>query len=116
MFPRRNRAFASQLAKQNFPHVKAQDWNNLFWLLAEKTQTGQVIILLDEISWMGSCDPDFLGKLKNVWDQYFKKNPKLMLILCGSASSWIVIVLMLNRLLLYQAGILLSLCNMKIWC
>ena len=46
-------------------------------------------ILFDEISWMGSKDPHFLGKLKNAWDQHFKKNPNLILILCGSASSWI---------------------------
>jgi AAA+ ATPase superfamily predicted ATPase len=81
--------FSSQLAYQSFPRVHAEDWNDLFWLLAEKVIKGRVIILLDEISWMGSKDPDFLGKLKNVWDIHFKKNPKLILIVCGSASSWI---------------------------
>lgn len=81
--------FASQLAKQGFPKVQAEDWNDLFWMLADKTQKGRVVILLDEISWMGSCDDDFAGKLKNVWDQHFKKNPKLVLVVCGSASSWI---------------------------
>jgi AAA+ ATPase superfamily predicted ATPase len=81
--------FASQLGKQGFPHIKANDWNDLFWLLADKTNKGRIIILLDEISWMGSEDPNFLGKLKNAWDQHFKKNSKLILILCGSASSWI---------------------------
>lgn len=81
--------FASQMSKQGFPKVKADDWNDLFWLLADQVKNGKTIVLLDEISWMGSEDPDFLGKLKNVWDIYFKKNPDLMLILCGSASSWI---------------------------
>ena len=38
---------------------------------------------------MGSKDFDFLGKLKNAWDLYFSKNPHLILILCGSISSWI---------------------------
>ncbi len=81
--------FSNQLNKQGFPHIHAADWNDLFWLLADKTQIGRVVILLDEISWMGSRDPDFLGKLKNAWDLRFKKNPSLILILCGSASSWI---------------------------
>jgi len=81
--------FSSQLSKQGFPKVKAQDWNDLFWLLSDKVKKGRVVILLDEISWMGSKDPDFLGKLKNVWDQYFQKNNQLILIVCGSASSWI---------------------------
>lgn len=81
--------FASQLNKQGFPKIKADDWNDLFWILADKVKKGRVVILLDEISWMGSLDPDFLGKLKNAWDQHFKKNPQLVLVLCGSASSWI---------------------------
>lgn len=38
---------------------------------------------------MGSKDPTFLGKLKTAWDQSFKKNPELIMILCGSMSSWI---------------------------
>ena len=81
--------FASQLSRHGMPRVRADDWNDLFWMLADKVQQGKVIILLDEISWMGSKDPHFLGKLKNAWDQHFKKNPNLILILCGSASSWI---------------------------
>src|SRR3989338_9266458 len=61
----------------------------MLWFLAERTKKGRVIILLDEISWMGSKDPDFLGKLKTIWDTCFKKNKQLLLILCGSVSIWI---------------------------
>ncbi|NGX38753.1 MAG: hypothetical protein KR126chlam1_00063 [Chlamydiae bacterium] len=82
--------FAEQLSKQmGLPGIAAKDWSTLFSLLAKHTDQGQVIILLDEISWMGSKDPSFLGKLKNAWDLEFKKNPKLILILCGSVSTWI---------------------------
>jgi len=38
---------------------------------------------------MGGKDPDFLGKLKTMWDLHFSKNSKLVLVLCGSISSWI---------------------------
>ncbi|MDF1761060.1 MAG: ATP-binding protein [Coxiellaceae bacterium] len=65
------------------------DWWDMLWFLAKKTKQGRVVILFDEISWMGSKDPDFLGKLKTVWDTHFKKNGKLILILCGSVSIWI---------------------------
>lgn len=65
------------------------DWSDLFLFLARETREGRAIILFDEISWMGSKDPDFLGKLKNAWDMEFKKNPELILILCGSVSTWI---------------------------
>ncbi len=82
--------FARQLSEQvALPEVKADDWGKLFHLFSEKIQKGRVIILFDEISWMGSKDPDFLGKVKNAWDQKFKSNPELILVLCGSASAWI---------------------------
>lgn len=82
--------FARQLALQfKLPGLRGDDWGDLFYFLSQQTQKGRVIILLDEISWMGSKDPNFLGKLKIAWDLYFKKNPKLILILCGSISSWI---------------------------
>jgi uncharacterized protein len=82
--------FARQLSEQTgLPEIKADDWNKLFLLLSEKIKRGRVILFFDEISWMGSEDPDFLGKIKNAWDQKFKKNPALIFIICGSASAWI---------------------------
>ncbi len=73
----------------DLPNLKADEWSELFELLSSRTQKGKVVILLDEIAWMAAGDPAFLGKLKNTWDEGFKKNPNLMLILCGSVSSWI---------------------------
>lgn len=82
--------FTRQMGEQMGLHgLKVHDWGDIFTLLAKQTQQGRVIILLDEISWMGSKDPDFLGKLKIAWDLHFQKNSKLILILCGSVSSWI---------------------------
>ena len=78
--------FASQLG---LPGLQARDWSDLFTLLARQTREGPIIILFDEISWMGSLDPTFLGKLKNVWDMELSHNPDLILILCGSVSTWI---------------------------
>lgn len=65
------------------------DWGALFGELVNLTRAGPIVIVLDEISWLGSKDSDFLGKLKNAWDLGFSKNDKLILILCGSVSSWI---------------------------
>lgn len=82
--------FSYQLSQQtSLPEVKVDDWYKLFGLFADKVKRGRVVVLFDEISWMGSKDPNFLGKLKASWDIHFKKNPKLMLVLCGSASAWI---------------------------
>lgn len=87
--------FAEQLGKQiGLTGIAADDWSTLFSLLARFANQGRrigrdVVILFDEISWMGSKDPLFLGKLKNAWDLEFKKNCQLILILCGSVSTWI---------------------------
>lgn len=82
--------FMRQMGEQvGLPGLVINDWGDIFTLLVKETKEGQVIILLDEISWMGSEDPTFLGKLKNAWDLGFSKNQNLMLIVCGSVSSWI---------------------------
>lgn len=82
--------FGWQLGKAlGQPAFKDNDWNDLFLRLAISTRKERVIIFFDEISWMGSMDHDFLGKLKNAWDIEFKKNPQLILVLCGSVSVWI---------------------------
>lgn len=82
--------FAKQLSfNTGLPEIKADDWSKLFALLAQQVRKNKVVLLFDEISWMGSEDSDFLGKIKNAWDNHFKKNPHLIFIICGSASSWI---------------------------
>jgi len=81
--------FVLQLERAGIHGVKPDDWSNLFWHLSEKTKKGRILIVLDEISWLGGKDPQFLGHLKTAWDMYFSKNPNLIIALCGSVSSWI---------------------------
>lgn len=69
--------------------IKADDWGDIFWHLSKEIEQGRVLLVLDEINWMGSYDHTFLGKLKSAWDLYFKNNPQLILILSGSMSTWI---------------------------
>ncbi len=82
--------FARQMSMNLGLHqIKADDWGNMFSYLAKETKKGKVVILFDEISWIGSKDSTFLGKLKNAWDLEFKKNAELIMVLCGSVSTWI---------------------------
>jgi AAA+ ATPase superfamily predicted ATPase len=81
--------FWRQMNEKGIPSYSSNDWGDLFSLVAKHCQTGRVLVVLDEITWMGSKDPNFLGKLKIAWDLYFKKNPKLILIISGSNSAWI---------------------------
>lgn len=81
--------FARQLERAGISDVKPDDWSNLFWHLSKATKKGKILIVFDEISWMGGKDPHFLGHLKTAWDMYFSKNPRIIIALCGSVSSWI---------------------------
>ena len=82
--------FSRQISRE-FKTAKARfdDWSDAFWSIGERVQSGKILILFDEVSWMGSKDPTFLGKIKNFWDTQLKKNDDLIFVVCGSASSWI---------------------------
>lgn len=81
--------FLRQLQEYKLPIYRSDDWGNLFFDLAQECKKGRVLVVLDEITWMGSQDPTFLPKLKTAWDRYFKQNSQLVMILSGSNSAWI---------------------------
>lgn len=82
--------FMDQVALK-FPGInkQADNWAKAFHVLAQQTKSQRCVILFDEISWMGSQDDTFLGQLKNAWDNEFSANSQLILVLCGSVSTWI---------------------------
>jgi uncharacterized protein len=84
------REFSRQMASQ-FATARAvyEDWGDALWAVAERVRSGKVLLCFDEISWMGSRDPTFLAKIKDVWDRKLKRNDNLVFVVCGSASSWI---------------------------
>ena len=66
------------------------NWLNAFLDLDSAIGNAKrTVVLLDEISWMAHYDVSFAGTLKTAWDRYLKKHPKLILVVCGSVSSWI---------------------------
>jgi len=78
--------FARQLALMlKIPPMTFQDWSDAFEHLSLHIKPGD-IILLDEISWIGSKDPAFIPKLKAWWD---KQTMHVLLVFCGSVSTWI---------------------------
>jgi hypothetical protein len=83
--------FAQRLADQTkAPRVALENWAQAFQLLASLLPTtGQTVLLLDEISWMAMGEPDFAGYLKVAWDNLFSRRDRLVLVLCGSVTSWI---------------------------
>ena len=47
--------FAGQMAQNlSMPKLKVTEWSELFWHLGNQVKDQKVIIVFDEISWMGS--------------------------------------------------------------
>ncbi|MBF0361564.1 MAG: ATP-binding protein [Oligoflexia bacterium] len=71
--------------------IEFSDWSQAFSYLNHLVLSSKkkMVIFLDEISWMGCKDADFAGKLKQAWDTELSQNTNIILILCGSVSSWI---------------------------
>jgi uncharacterized protein len=83
-------AFAHQLATQfHLPSFTFTDWSHAFAHLSRYLTEKPTLILFDEISWMGLKDPTFTSKLKVWWDLVLQNHPFVVLILCGSISTWI---------------------------
>ncbi len=70
-------SFADQMTYNlGFPKFQPSGWSEIFWHFGNQAKEQEIVIVFDEISWMDSYDPDFLGHLKNGWDLYFSRNPK----------------------------------------
>lgn len=83
-------AFARELMLLfHLPPFTLTDWSDAFAHLSRYLTKKPTVILFDEISWMGSKDPTFISKLKVWWDLVLQNHPSVMLILCGSISTWI---------------------------
>ena len=82
--------FSKQLAQQiNAQKKTYSDWLDAFYDLSSHITDKPTIILFDEISWMATEDPHLISHLKIWWDQILQRWPQLILILCGSVSTWI---------------------------
>ena len=83
--------FALKLAKcTGHENQVPKNWFQAFNMLSESIDDSVwTVVLLDEVSWMGHYDEDFAGYLKSAWDDELKRHDKLILVICGSVSSWI---------------------------
>ena len=59
-------------------------------------QTGRRVIFLDELPWMDTAKSDFKSALDYFWNSWASSQADLILIVCGSATSWIISNLIRN--------------------
>lgn len=92
--------FVSQLAKQtNTLPVKAITWEDAFDTFTKYISKGRHYIIFDEFPWMANEQTKLIALLKFYWDRYWKKNPDITLILCGSIANFMVKHLVHSRAL-----------------
>jgi uncharacterized protein len=47
------------------------------------------VIFIDELPWVATAKSGFIQLLAHFWNDYLSKEPHFMLVVCGSATSWI---------------------------
>jgi len=76
------------------PSQPPKTWLQAFALLRgylSGLPTGEKkVVFLDEISWFETPRSGFLAALDNFWNQFCTKRPDIILVMCGSAASWII--------------------------
>ncbi|MDR3225409.1 MAG: AAA family ATPase [Clostridiales Family XIII bacterium] len=77
---------------KDFP--PAPDWltafNNLNRLIEASPQKGKKVIFLDEIPSMATKNAGFLPALAHFWNRWAQSRKDVLLIICGSATAWII--------------------------
>jgi len=71
----------------------SRDWADAFnklKALIKSRNTDRQVIFLDELPWLDTPKSDFLPALDYFWNSFASSRPDIMLILCGSAASWVV--------------------------
>ncbi|MDO4198364.1 MAG: ATP-binding protein [Erysipelotrichaceae bacterium] len=85
---------------------KSKDWFDAFRKLKDFIENGdivrdpysnKIVIFLDEAPWMDTARSDFRSALDYFWNSYASRKDDLVLIVCGSATSWIIDNLLSDR-------------------
>lgn len=73
---------------------KPEDWMDVFFMLRKVLENKvnkekKVVLFFDELSWLASEGSSFLDYLGYFWNTWASQQ-NLVIVLCGSASSWII--------------------------
>ena len=71
-------------------------------LLARKSTGGRLVVFIDELPWMDTARSRFIPAFEHFWNGWASKHDNLMLIVCGSATSWMEANLINNKGGLYN--------------
>lgn len=99
------REFIREVKNVFFPgRVKLEpptSWMEAFELLTETIKLQQskkkIVIFFDELPWMAIRSSKLLQALEYYWNRFWVNMPTIKLVVCGSASSWIINNIIKNK-------------------
>jgi AAA+ ATPase superfamily predicted ATPase len=71
-------------------HAGKPSWRNVFELLHSIVASGVWTLYFEEVQWLAAYKDSFAGELKFYWDNFFRHNPRLLIVLCGSSPSFMI--------------------------
>ena len=82
-----------------YPTAKTwfDSFEQLKHLLSNSRKKGKKIVFIDEMPWMDTPRSGFLAALEHFWNGWASGQKEILLIVCGSATSWIVDKLLNNH-------------------
>ncbi|MCR5456021.1 MAG: ATP-binding protein, partial [Bacteroidales bacterium] len=93
--------FARQYSEYTGSYCAApDDWNEAFQLLKNLINSygkKRAIVFLDELPWLNSRKSGFLKALELFWNSWGSDCDNLMLIVCGSSTTWMASNIIGNR-------------------
>ena len=81
-------------------YAQFKNWYDAFFALEEWLSSlpeGKKIIFLDELPWLDTPRSNFISGLEHFWNGWATARKDILLIVCGSATSWIVNKLINNH-------------------
>lgn len=77
-----------------------KDWLDIFFMLRkylEGLENKRKVVLLDELPWMETPKSGFIAALEHFWNSWATGRHDIVLIVCGSATSWMMDKLINNH-------------------
>lgn len=71
-------------------NIKFESWKDFFSTLSSILEKGKYTLYLEELQWLACYDDELISELKYFWDNHFRFNKELLIVLCGSAPSFMV--------------------------
>ena len=83
--------FVYQFSKQTgTPIILARNWHEAFDALTLYIKKKRHYVVFDEFPWMASQRRELVALFKYYWDNHWKQNTNLTMVICGSVASFIL--------------------------